>query len=488
MRGTPTAYQALLESSEKPNNDTLYFISEPDSNDVTLYLGSKLISGGDGENNSYINKLEYLTDVLLSTVKDKDLLIYDKQLKKWVNSSFENAIAIFSGSGENKGGAAGLVPSSPFGKTNLFLRSDGTWAEISQTSALKNNILTIENEDSSRMHLDIINEIIDEDMLLVVGDMIIIKDFICDNKWQHTAYVYNGSTWAAMDGNYNAETVYFDEDFIFTKNIGTVEIEEDGNKKVSAKGKNIKDFLSSLFAQEEAPKVIYPSIEVKSLTAKAYEVGTKVTPSYEIVFNPGNYQYNSSTGVTEKSYHITDGENVLFEKTGSLPILTVEDDMDYFLTATVDYTEGDIPKTNLGNDCVESKILEGETTNTSPSITGYRYVFAGLDSSGTLLTSDFIRSLKKIGSSENNLTITWSATDIVNPKRFIVAIPNNSTKTLNSAIITSSMNANATADYKLQTTTIDVAGNNNYNPIPYQVWIYEPASIAITEKHEIKIK
>jgi hypothetical protein len=42
-----------------------------------------------------------------------------------------------------------------------------------------------------------------------------------------------------MDGNYRADNVYFDEDFIFTKPIGTVSIPSSGNKTVSAAGKNL---------------------------------------------------------------------------------------------------------------------------------------------------------------------------------------------------------------------------------------------------------
>jgi uncharacterized protein (DUF927 family) len=41
VRGTPTGFANLATK----NNDTLYFISETNSNTGKLYLGSKLISG-----------------------------------------------------------------------------------------------------------------------------------------------------------------------------------------------------------------------------------------------------------------------------------------------------------------------------------------------------------------------------------------------------------------------------------------------------------
>jgi hypothetical protein len=46
--------------------------------------------------------------------------------------------------------------------------------------------------------------------------------------------------WCAMDGNYNADNVYFDDDLIFTESVGTVVIPESGSTKVAAAGKNIK--------------------------------------------------------------------------------------------------------------------------------------------------------------------------------------------------------------------------------------------------------
>lgn len=54
FRGTPKAYANTVK-----NSDTLYFVSESDSNIGSLYLGSKLISGE-------INSLTELEDILLS--------------------------------------------------------------------------------------------------------------------------------------------------------------------------------------------------------------------------------------------------------------------------------------------------------------------------------------------------------------------------------------------------------------------------------------
>ncbi|WP_291627930.1 hypothetical protein [Clostridium sp.] len=57
---------------------------------------------------------------------------------------------------------------------------------------------------------------------MAAGDIAIVKSLIADNKYQYTAYVYDAKTkaWAAMDGNYNATNIYFDNDLTITANIG----------------------------------------------------------------------------------------------------------------------------------------------------------------------------------------------------------------------------------------------------------------------------
>lgn len=39
-------------------------------------------------------------------------------------------------------------------------------------------------------------------------DIFVVKALIAGGKYSYTAYVYDGSVWAAMDGNYSAENVY----------------------------------------------------------------------------------------------------------------------------------------------------------------------------------------------------------------------------------------------------------------------------------------
>ena len=76
----------------------------------------------------------------------------------------------------------------------------------------------------------------------VQDDICILKTLIHDDgtnkKYSRTAYVYDNG-WKAMDGNYNAENVYFDQDLTFTKEIGYVTL-TNGKGTLQAAGKNMK--------------------------------------------------------------------------------------------------------------------------------------------------------------------------------------------------------------------------------------------------------
>ena len=60
------------------------------------------------------------------------------------------------------------------------------------------------------------------------GDTAIVKRDIAGGKSSYTAYVYDGE-WKAMDGNYRADNVYFDEDLIYTANIGVKTVPGSGS-------------------------------------------------------------------------------------------------------------------------------------------------------------------------------------------------------------------------------------------------------------------
>ena len=78
IRGSRTAFNNLTTK----DNNALYFVfSDYGDDNSALYLGSELIADN-GANN-----LDELKNVLIQSLTDKDLLIYDKTLAQWKNIS-----------------------------------------------------------------------------------------------------------------------------------------------------------------------------------------------------------------------------------------------------------------------------------------------------------------------------------------------------------------------------------------------------------------
>lgn len=69
-------------------------------------------------------------------------------------------------------------------------------------------------------HIAAITRVVGE-TALAVGDVAVVKEALAD-KTVHTAYVYDGSKWAAMDGNYSANNVYVAEDLTLAGNFTSV--------------------------------------------------------------------------------------------------------------------------------------------------------------------------------------------------------------------------------------------------------------------------
>ena len=113
MRGSVEAYNTLSHK----DNDTLYFISNADENDAILYLGNKIIAGGDNLS------IHELSNILVKELNNRDILVYDATQEKWVNTKINNIIEVFVGATENSNGVSGLVPIPPKGQTELFLKN-----------------------------------------------------------------------------------------------------------------------------------------------------------------------------------------------------------------------------------------------------------------------------------------------------------------------------------------------------------------------------
>ena len=303
------------------------------------------------------------------------------------------------------------------------------------------------------------------------GDTAIVKRTISGDKLSYTAYVYDGA-WKAMDGNYRADNVYFDDDITYTVAIGTL-AKPSGSAKFAAAGKSVEQVLSSLMAQEANPSKTNPAVSFSTQTGfGTFEIGTKKNLAYTAALSAGSYTYGPATGVSATSYSVADGvagHEAQTGATGTFPELQVVDNTNYKLTATIAHGAGANPKNNLEVEVPSLAIKAGNKTATSDAITGYRSVFAGASVTPIAIDSTSIRGLKgKTGAytASFNLAIPEGCTQVV------IALPNG--HTVKKVEDVGAFGTDIFSVFVKQTAQVE--GANNYTAAAYNVYVYTPAS------------
>lgn len=315
------------------------------------------------------------------------------------------------------------------------------------------------------------------------GDTAIVKRAITGDKISYTAYVYDGE-WKAMDGNYRADNVYFDDDITYTVAIGTLS-QPSGSAKFAAKGKSVEYVLSKLMAQEANPSKTNPAVSFSAQGGfGTFEIGTKKNLTYTAALSTGGYTYGPPTGITAQNWNVkcTGIDEAKATATGTFENVIAEATPKK-ITATATYGEGSIPVTNLGNPYPAGKITTGSASKDSDSLVGVRHMFYGVVKSADFeLNSANIRSLKHETAAKKTIGTFTAGEGAV---KVIVACPagHNVTK----VTLPSAMGADATADFVKQAGTVAVEGAEGYTSAPYTVWVFEPASIPSTQSYSIVI-
>lgn len=311
---------------------------------------------------------------------------------------------------------------------------------------------------------------------LVKGDIGVVKKLIHNDKYEYTAYYYD-TTWKALDGNYNAENVYFDKNLLTTSAIGNITL-SNGQATIPAQGKNLKQVFDTIFVAEKNPSTTQPSVSVSLPQAKAYEVGMKVTPSYTATLNAGSYTYGPPTGITATSWTISDtNSNNATSNTGSFSEITIEDGTNYKITAVAQYENGAIPVTNTGNPYPAGQIKKGSKTGASGVITGYRNSFYGTLEAKTEPDSGVIRGLAKSNKALTN-GAKFTVSIPVNALRVIIAYPA-TLRDVTSILDVNGMNAEIKSSFVKTTKSVaDAAGTN---PIDYKVFTLDFAKANDTQ-------
>lgn len=275
---------------------------------------------------------------------------------------------------------------------NIFKIGDGekTFSQIDKYFASFDEVVKAINEATKNLHTaDVYEAEVDlgADKLAALkalatnpfkGDFGIVKEKLSpEGKYQYTAYIYDGENWAAMDGNYDAENVYFQKDLTITAPIGVQTIPSSGSKTLATTGKNLKQVLDMIVASEKNPSTTQPSVTLNSSNIGAKEVGTNIAIAYSFATNPGSYTYGPATGVTFSGYEATFNGEKLTGASGTFASMQVVDDTNLSISGKCASSEGAVPLTNLGNPYEAGKIAAKNYTPSKGTLTGYRGWFYG---------------------------------------------------------------------------------------------------------------
>lgn len=310
---------------------------------------------------------------------------------------------------------------------------------------------------------------------LFEGDMAIVKSTIGEAV-TYTAYVYNDTKWQAMNGNYNANNVYFDKDLFTTTEIGYVTL-QNGSAHIPTTGKNLTDTWEQIFVKEQNPTVTQPAVSFNQVTTGSFEVGTSVTPSYDAKMSAGSYSYGPATGLTAKSWNVNlrKGNTSVQNKTTAKDTFTaivLADGDSYTINAEASYDDAAVPVTNKGKAYAAGQIKAGKVNKTSNTISCYRNTFYGTTANKDSLDSPTIRALNKTDKAlkaGDSVTITLPTSAV----RVVFAYPA-TLRDITSVKDINGLNAEIVSAFKKE--TITVAGAGNDAGISYKVFTTEFAA------------
>lgn len=318
------------------------------------------------------------------------------------------------------------------------------------------------------------------------GDYCIVKKPIAGDKFELTAYSYDGENWVAFDGNYDAKNVYFSEDLLTTVQIGNITL-TNGMATINTTGKNLVESWETIFVKEKNPSITQPSVSVTKPTSAVLEVGSTYEPSFTATLNGGRYEFGPATGITASSWEITDTNgHTASANTGSFDSFVVGDDTNYKVTAKANYEDGAVPLTNKSNAYASGQIKAGSKSSTSGVIKGFRAGFYGaLTTKDGEVNSALVRSLSGKTTATPASGNTWTITIPDGAVRVVFAYPA-TLRDVSSVLDVGGMNAEIKTAFKQF--TVDVEGANGYTAKSYKVYVTDFASAQVgSNTYTVKI-
>lgn len=344
----------------------------------------------------------------------------------------------------------------------------------------------------------------------VIGDIGVVRTAIAGEAESVTAYVWNGTAWAAADGNYDASNVYFKNDLTYTAAIGVKTIPS-GKKSgtIEASGKSLETVLKSILAKTEYSTKTNPSFSLtasaKDNTGASLEIGSYITKIYwdgtytdgkytqgTVDANKANYTTTQNAGCSATYAVTTDADADLsgntvdgsFDLTDGIQIDSTS--VKTYATITSVCTYGDptrLPATNLGDfDSTCTQITGSTITKTANvQVQGYRnsFYYVGTDCTSEI-TSDWIRAN---GTAMNTSTPNFNIYDASpkgdaskgkcmhipqGTKRIMFAVPGSKSK-----IEGTDIDGMGLAYDGFTSKTVSVKGANDFEGANYTVFVKE---------------
>lgn len=363
-----------------------------------------------------------------------------------------------------------------------MIQDEATAREAAVSTAVKNLTNNVYEVSSDSVDVDTLTAGLTPN----AGDILIVTSTANNIK---TAYAYDDSGWVACDGNVDATKVILKDNITLAGDytqVGNLTKAKTGTATFSTAGKSVAAALTEIFSKRLQPgNPTQPAVSLTFSQAKAYEVGTKVTPTYSASLSAGSYTYGPSTGITATAWDVDaiDNGTTVESKTtasGSFSEITVEEDTSYKIVATATHGAGPVAKDNLGDPSNPVKqISAGSKSKEVGSITGFRSVFYGYKAGGSTLdvanlTSAQIRGLGNAATTTKPTSMTTNKMQ----QMFFAFVQPASGHAAAPVVKDATNGAPQTVSGPI---TVNVEGANGYEAIPYDVYYVSNAAAASGE-------
>lgn len=283
VRGTVSAWNQL-RAANQVYDDTLYFIYESaDATTGNLYLGTKLI-GGTGSGGA--NSLADLTDVIVSEISNKDILIYSGG--SWINGTIEDIINLNTSTLEIDSTGAITIAGFTEAEVGTIPQKDSsgkiTWVapgNLSEITNINNQLQNIYNKEEVNNLIASVNHL----SYKKVGSL----DEVNKDATDASRYIYLVPT-GNLSGNLYDEYMVIDNQL---EPVGSWEV-------------NLNDYITN----DELTAVLGNYITTDIFNTKVGEIETSINTLIEFKNKVGDLStlntYNENSTLVEQVNYLTE--------------------------------------------------------------------------------------------------------------------------------------------------------------------------------------